>query len=139
MSRTAFFKRSHIAPCGLNCGRCHGMLRRRNPCPGCRSVQFAAAKPNVKCVMRFCTKRKGTLCFHCPDFPCAKLRHLDKRYRLKYRTTPIANLEYIRDFGIEAFLEKETAEGMPGGCILCMHDQKLYPPPQRQPAKRQPK
>jgi len=79
--------------------------------------------------MRFCTKRKGAFCFRCPEFPCAKLRGLDKRYRLKYSTQPIGNLEFIRDHGIKAFLEKETAAGMPGGCILCMHDGKLYPSP----------
>ncbi len=127
----AGFKRADIAPCGLNCARCHGALRRRNPCQGCRSAAFEKLKPNVRCFMRFCTKRKGAFCSRCPDFPCAKLRHLDKRYRLKYRTQPIANLECIRDQGIRAFLEKETAAGMPGGCILCMHDNKLYQSPKQ--------
>ena len=131
----AGFKRSNLAPCGINCARCAAHLRRRDPCPGCNSKTDQRPK-FATCRLRNCSTRKGAFCFRCPDFPCARLQHLDKRYRLKYRTSEIANLEFIRDHGIKAFLKKETAEGMPGGCILCMHDNKLYPAPQRRPVKR---
>jgi len=122
------FKRRDIAPCGLNCARCHGALRRRKPCQGCRSPEFETLKPNVKCSLRFCTKRKGAFCFRCPEFPCVTLRGLDKRYRLKYLSEPIANLEFIRARGIKALLEKEEEAGSCNGCIVCVHDGKLYKP-----------
>jgi hypothetical protein len=126
------FKHLDIAPCGLNCGRCKARFRKKNPCPGCRAMTGAVRSSwfNV-CLMRNCTERKKPHCGGCDVFPCVKLRNLDKRYRLKYGTAPIANLEFIHASGIRRFLAKEEAERCRGGCIHCMHDGKLYPSPSR--------
>jgi len=41
----------------------------------------------------------------------------------------IENLEYIRDKGIEKFLEKETKRWISEKGILCVHDKKYYNKP----------
>ncbi|GAA0586229.1 DUF3795 domain-containing protein [Rhizomicrobium electricum] len=124
------FKTTDIAPCGLNCGRCHGRFRKGNPCPGCRSKTAAAAHLAL-CSMRNCTKRKQVLCGGCGAFPCARLKNIDKRYRTKYATQPIDNLLFIKANGLRRFVAKEEAEHVRGGCIRCMHGGKFFPIPPR--------
>lgn len=124
----AVFKTTDIAPCGLNCGRCHARFRKRNPCPGCRTKNTTEAKFAL-CSMRNCTKRKQVLCGGCGVFPCARLKkNIDKRYRTKYATQPIDNLLFIKANGLRRFIAKEEAEHVKDGCIRCMHDGKFYPP-----------
>jgi hypothetical protein len=42
--------------------------------------------------------------FSCASFPCARLTHLDKRYRTKYGMRMLGNLESIRKFGVRYFI-----------------------------------
>jgi hypothetical protein len=62
-------------------------------------------------------------CFDCDEFPCARLTHLDKRYRTKYGTSPIANLISIRKIGIRRFSKDETRKWTCPQCgaMICMH------------------
>ncbi len=76
--------------------------------------------------MRLCTERTGPFCYDCADFPCDRLRHLDKRYRTRYGMSEIENLEYIRDHGIERFLENERARWVSERGVLCVHDRRWY-------------
>jgi hypothetical protein len=46
-------------------------------------------------------------CVYCAKYPCARLRQLDKRYRLKYRMSMIENLGELRRVGVRAFVELE--------------------------------
>jgi len=46
-------------------------------------------------------------CYECPDFPCDRLKALDKRYQDRYRMSMLDNLAFIKDHGINAFLKKE--------------------------------
>ena len=43
-------------------------------------------------------------------FPASRLKTLDKRYRTFYHMSMIENLEYIKKYGMERFLEKEDGE-----------------------------
>jgi hypothetical protein len=94
-------KESLIAPCGMNCAVCMSFLARetnlnskgfnRTYCEGClprgKNCLFMAGK----------CERLGEgrvrFCFECDDFPCKRLRALDKRYRTKYHLSMLANLK----------------------------------------------
>jgi len=61
-------------------------------------------------------------CYDCSDFPCPRLKLLDKRYRTFYHMSNIENLEFIKENGIECFLEKEVEKWKCpecGGPISC--------------------
>jgi hypothetical protein len=118
--------RNLVAPCGMNCGICKGYLREKNPCPGCKYIRENKPVTRVKCRMRTCTKRRGRYCCNCPDFPCARLLQLDKRYRTKYGMSEIENLEFIKENGIRKFVAAERERWISEKGILCVHDKRYY-------------
>ena len=62
-------------------------------------------------------------CFQCESFPCARLSHLDKRYRTKYGTDLLANLDFIAREGWERFVDENRRVWTCGTCggLLCVH------------------
>jgi hypothetical protein len=62
-------------------------------------------------------------CFGCDNFPCVRLKHLDKRYRTKYGMSMIGNLENIREFGIRQFTRNEKGRWTCPQCgeMICVH------------------
>jgi len=105
MNRKRIINENLIAPCGMNCAICMAHLREKNKCAGCN--QGPTNISCLRCKIRNCTERKGKYCFDCDQFPCDKLKHLDKRYRTKYGMSEIENLELIRNKGIDKLLERE--------------------------------
>lgn len=85
----------------------------------------------MRCQMKFCTRRTGDFCFECDSFPCNSLKHLDRRYRTRYTLSPIANLEFIRDNGLDAFLQHQRERWQVEGGLICMHDGIVYPTDRR--------
>ena len=89
----------------------HGkLLGKRNTCPGCREDSLNKSKICVNCKIKNCDELKKnnyTYCFSCAQFPCARIKHLDKRYRTKYGMSMIENLEHINKSGIRDFIENE--------------------------------
>jgi len=76
--------------------------------------------------MKNCEKlAQGSLkfCFGCEGFPCARLSHLDERYRTKYATSPIKNLTTIKAVGIRKFVASENQKWACPQCgsLLSMH------------------
>ncbi len=116
-----------IAPCGMNCGLCAAYLRKKNSCSGCKNISTDARKTILFCQLRTCTERSGEFCFDCNNFPCKRLKHLDKRYRQKYGMSEIENLIFICDRGIEEFLVQQREKWQSEQGILCAHDRKYYP------------
>jgi hypothetical protein len=121
------FTPTMIAPCGFNCGICRAYLRRKNPCRGCAAPGTARFKSCENCRMRRCEQRTGPFCFECAEFPCERLRRLDRRYRTRYGMSECENLLFIRDHGIEAFLAMERGRWVSDRGILCVHDREYYP------------
>lgn len=114
-----------VAPCGINCRVCYAFLRTKNKCSGCR---IEGNKPGscIRCVIINCQNLKETesgFCSECPVYPCKRLKQLDRRYRLKYKTSLMANLENIRATGISVFLasDKERWRCKTCGDIVCIH------------------
>lgn len=98
-----------VAPCGLNCALCYAHLRTKNACGGCRSSDNL---PNycLRCIIRNCDARKcgeADFCYVCADYPCARLKALDKRYRAKYATDLKENQQTIKTQGMDLFLEQQ--------------------------------
>ncbi len=123
---TTRFKSTLIAPCGMNCGVCRAYLREKNRCRGCNIAGQRFPKTIERCRMRTCDKRAGKFCFRCDEFPCERLKHLDKRYRTKYGMSEIENLNYIKEHGIREFLERERRRWISDKGVFCAHDRKRY-------------
>ncbi len=118
-----------IAPCGMNCGVCRAYLRDREKCPGCGSTDEMIFKYCMICRIRNCEElRAGSsgYCFSCEKFPCARLRQLDKRYRIKYDMSMIDNLNMIKDTGIDRFMVAENKRWACEKCgsLICVHNKK---------------
>ena len=125
-------KESLIAPCGMNCAVCMSFLARetdlnskgfnRTYCDGClprgKNCLFMAGK------CERLSEGRVRFCFECDDFPCKRLRALDKRYRTKYHLSMLANLNAIQETGMESFLERERAKWACPDCggTVCCHN-----------------
>ncbi|MBN2275989.1 MAG: DUF3795 domain-containing protein [Bacteroidales bacterium] len=116
-----------IAACGMNCRLCIGYLRERNPCSGCFNKDDKN-KPKYcrSCIIVNCellAKTESGFCYDCEKYPCARLKQLDKRYRTKYGMSMLENLEFIKQKGLEKFLqhEKDRWTCKVCGLGLCVH------------------
>ncbi len=101
---------SLIAACGMNCGICMAYLRDKKKCPGCRGTDVDKPLYCIGCKIKNCESlqnAKPGFCFQCEKFPCARLKHLDKRYRTRYGMSMIENLKNIRELGIRRFFANE--------------------------------
>jgi hypothetical protein len=121
-----------IAPCGMNCAVCIAYIGRtidlnskgfhRKYCEGCL--------PRGKNCLHMgdeCTKLDQGLvrfCFECEDYPCKRLKGLDKRYRTKYHLSMIENLETIKAHGMADFLDKQKEIWRCKSCgsTICCHN-----------------
>lgn len=121
-----------IAPCGMNCSLCISYIFKKHDlnkkgfyksyCPGCinkgKNCTFALGK---KCDQIVTGKIR--FCYECENFPCDGLKRLDKRYKTKYNLSMIDNLNYIKEKGIEKFLNKEETKWKCTNCgeLRCCH------------------
>ncbi len=117
-----------IAPCGINCRLCRAYVRDKKACPGCRGDDASKSKSCVTCQIKNCEKLvigEIEYCFDCDEFPCARLTHLDNRYRTKYGTSPIDNLIGIEKIGIRNFVKNEnkkwTLSCSAARCYVCIN------------------
>lgn len=117
---------SMIAPCGMNCAVCLGYLRDKNRCPGCNKIEDEKPDYCVRCRIRNCDELKESqakFCYDCGKFPCARMKQLDKRYRTRYATSLIGNLEQIKNTGMAKFLKGEKSRWKCQICggTICIH------------------
>ncbi len=113
-----------VAPCGMNCGICSSYLAgtrdiknlgvRMPYCPGCRPRNKSCAFLKKHC--QLLAEGKVTFCYECPEFPCERLVALDKRYRERYHMSMLENLKFIKEQGMDAFLQKEAEKWHCPGC-----------------------
>ena len=121
---------SLIAPCGMDCGICAAHLRTINRCMGCVAPAGPRQHHCDVCSIKLCTKRASgsVFCFDCATYPCRRLRQLDLRYRTRYGMSMIANLDHIRDGGLDAFVDLENRRWACPTCgaPICVHDHRCY-------------
>lgn len=101
-------------------------LRTKNTCLGCRVPDPHKAISIQRCKILNCEVMQSgavAFCYECANFPCPKIKHLDKRYRARYSTSVIENLEVIRDSGMSKFLENQAVRWTCPDCggVICMH------------------
>ena len=115
-----------VAPCGMNCGICKYHYREKNTCPGCRELDKKTAKTRFNCIVRECEilkDKKWKCCSDkCDNYPCKRLKALDKRYSTKYHMSMLENLKLINEKGMDALLDKEEKKWKCpkcGGIITC--------------------
>ena len=115
-----------IAPCGMNCGICRVYLRKDRKCPGCRGDDTSKLVSCLRCAIKNCetvkVNRSG-FCYECETYPCERLKHLDKRYRTKYKMSMLENLGFIKANGLTAFAAKEKERWRCAKCggVICVH------------------
>ena len=121
-----------IAPCGMNCALCVSYQAMNNDlkskgfnkkyCKGCLPRGKGCLHMGDRCA----TLKNGFVrfCYECKDFPCERLKDLDKRYRTKYHMSMLDNLNYIKENGIENFLHKEEEKWKCPDCgsTVCCHN-----------------
>jgi hypothetical protein len=115
-----------IAPCGINCRLCRAYVRNKKECPGCRGDDSFKSKTRAACAIENCEKLiEGDFkyCFSCDDFPCARLRHLERRYTSNYGVSVLNNLMEIQEKGISSFVKSENKKWICSKCgeVICMH------------------
>jgi len=125
-----------IAPCGMNCGLCSSYLSLKNDlkrtgimktyCAGCRPRGKNCAFMKKSCELL--GKGKVQYCYECSEFPCLRLKHLDKRYSTKYHMSMIENLILIKENGMAKFLKKEAKKWKCPECggTICCHNGICY-------------
>ncbi|KJS16498.1 MAG: hypothetical protein VR69_09110 [Peptococcaceae bacterium BRH_c4b] len=125
-------KEKLIAPCGMNCGVCVSYLAMKNDLNkhGFKRVYCGGCLPRGKNCLHMGDRcevlGKGLVrfCYECKDFPCKRLKALDKRYRTKYHMSMIENLRDVKEHGIENFLRKEEEKWSCPDCgnMICCHN-----------------
>ncbi len=118
--------KNNIAPCGMNCSLCYAFQREKNKCNGCRGEIELIPNSCKRCIIRNCSvnqNNKSKFCYECESYPCQRLKQLDKRYKTKYHMSMIENLEYIKNLGINKFIENEKERWKCSECgnIICIH------------------
>jgi hypothetical protein len=100
--------KSMFAPCGVDCNVCSGHLRTKNTCSGCLTDDKQKVKNCQQCAKRKCAEDRGyTYCYECKIFPCYKIRNLDNRYQQNYDSSLITNGNYVKQYGLDAFYERQ--------------------------------
>jgi len=122
-----------IAPCGMNCGVCGAYLAMKNKVTTSPNGKKAAWCYGCLPRGKGCTMNKShgceklmtlsvRFCHECKKFPCETNMHWDKVYRERYNTSPVENLKYIKENGLEKFLEWQKQKWQCpecGGVISC--------------------
>ena len=121
-----------IAPCGMNCSLCIAYQFKerdlnkkgfnKSYCEGC--IPRGKNCLHMKDVCNLLGKGEVRFCFECKDFPCKRLKSLDKRYNTKYHMSMIDNLYYIKEKGIEDFLVMQEKKWRCSKCdeLICCHN-----------------
>lgn len=123
---SSFLTSGLIAPCGMNCGLCIYLHDGRGKCNGCNEGEGNKPVFCAKCVIKRCetVRKNGSgLCYDCDAFPCKRIKTLDARYRKNYGMSMIENLIFIKENGMDAFLDLERERRTCRSCgnLLCIH------------------
>jgi hypothetical protein len=115
-----------VAPCGINCTLCISYQRDKNNCCGCNITGTNKANHCQNCKIKNCDELATSdikFCYACNNYPCKRLKQLDKRYQLKYGVSVFENLWNIAQKGIEKFISDEHKKWQCDHCgkYVCMH------------------
>ena len=115
-----------LAPCGMNCQVCHGHLKKKKACRGCRNSDEGKPEHCRKCDIKDCAvSHDVNFCLDCPSFPCKIIKRLDRSYRQRYQVSLIDNAVRLKTVGAERYLSEEREKWMCADCggVVSLHDQ----------------
>lgn len=122
-----------IAPCGMNCRICIGFFgftmsgkQRKMKCIGCKPSGKSCA--HLKTYCKKLTNNEIEYCYQCSDFPCKQLQKLDNKYRERFAMSMIENLQYIKEHGMDKFLQRQVEKYTCPTCggVICVHNGTCY-------------
>jgi hypothetical protein len=103
-----------IGVCGLDCGLCPRYYTiGTSRCPGCAGPDFFNKHPSCSFITCCVKKKNLEVCAECSDFPCSKFKSDEEYQQLKespsYPSSKkvIPNLNFIKNYGIEKFIEQQ--------------------------------
>ena len=110
------------AICGLFCGTCPFYPEQ---CHGCLSEKLTAHCVHCQNGFRKCaSEHKVTRCFECEEFPCERLESFRKEHwenGIGHHTMVIEDLQYMKEFGIDTWVEKKTIDNTCPHCGKIIH------------------
>lgn len=121
---SAKIDKAMFAPCGMNCTVCYKHCYHKKPCAGCLNSDEGKPECCRKCKIKDCIKEKGlSHCFACPDYPCKRMKNLEKSYNQRYEASLIENGAFVQEHGLELFMEmqKEKYTCPKCGGIISIH------------------
>jgi len=114
-----------FAPCGMNCKVCYRHCYHPKPCAGCLNSDLGKPEHCRKCTIKDCIKSKAlSYCFECSEYPCRRIRNLERSYNKRYQASLIENSRFVQAYGLTHFMEhqkKKYACPQCGG-IISIHD-----------------
>ena len=116
---------SFFAPCGIDCMACYAHLKKKKPCGGCLRGDEGKPERCKSCAIKACAREKGgTWCFECAEFPCARLKRLEKSYLQRYGTSLVENGRHAGEHGIASLLKLDVARWSCTACggVVSLHD-----------------
>lgn len=114
-----------FAPCGMNCMVCYRHCYHKQPCAGCLKSDIGKPEHCRKCKIKDCIKAKGIrYCFSCREYPCKRIKSLEKSYNKRYHASLIENSRYVQEYGLKKFMEQQKKKYTCPGCggIISLHD-----------------
>lgn len=114
-----------FAPCGMNCMVCYKHCDSKKPCAGCLNSDQGKPEHCRKCAIKDCVNTRGlTYCFACEEYPCKRLKNLEKSYQTRYRASLLENSKSVKEKGLAAFMarQKERYTCPKCGGVISLHD-----------------
>lgn len=103
-----------IGVCGLDCGLCPRYYTLGSSrCPGCGGPDFFNKHPSCSFITCCVKKKNLEVCAECFEFPCSKFKSDEEYKKLKESSSypsykkVISNLNFIKEYGIEKFIEQQ--------------------------------
>ena len=117
----------------MNCTVCSEALRKESSCVGCRNEGYKGEYCANICKIVKCEIRKTLpdgFCDECPQYPCREIVDKECWYANDYPMIEslMGNLAFIRENGIEQFLQREKVRWTCSDCggYISVHDGVCY-------------
>lgn len=114
-----------FAPCGMNCMVCYKHCYHKKPCAGCLNSDQGKPEHCRKCKIKDCVRERALrYCFECEDYPCKRIKSLEKSYNTRYHASLMENSRRVRELGLEAFMaqQKQLFTCPDCGGVISLHD-----------------
>lgn len=116
---------SMFAPCGMNCKVCYKHCYDKKPCGGCFTNTPGKPGHCRSCKIKACVSgKKLSYCYECDEYPCKRIKNLEKSYNIRYGASLMANSRMVQEKGIPAYMEQQKEKYTCPKCggVISVHD-----------------